>query len=56
MSDGRSDEQVWASLTDDALTDEIRSNRRTERRLLVAVALVAAACTIVVLLLHGPMS
>ena len=41
-SDDTSDEQAWATLTDEALTDEIRSNRRTERRLLVAVALVAA--------------
>ncbi|WP_426593163.1 hypothetical protein ACPPVS_15680 [Cellulomonas sp. McL0617] len=51
-----SDEQVWGTLTDEALTDEIRSNRRTERRLLVVAGLVAAACTVVALLLHGPVS
>ena len=56
MSDASPDEQVWATLTDEALADEIRSNRRSERRLLVVVALVAGACTIVVLLLHGPIS
>jgi hypothetical protein len=56
MSEPRSDEQAWATLTDGALTDEIRSNRRAERTLLVVVALIAAACTIVVLILHGPIS
>lgn len=43
----------WATLTDEALRDEIRSNRRAERWLLVAVALVAAACTAAMLVLHG---
>ena len=47
---------TWATLTDEALADEIEVNRRTERRLLVAVALVAGACTIVVLILHGPVT
>ena len=45
--------ESWASLTDEALTDEIRTNRRTERRLLVVVGLVAAACTVVAVLVHG---
>ena len=48
-----SDEDVWATLTDEALSDEIETNRRYERRLLVVVGLVATACTVVVLLLHG---
>ena len=43
----------WATLTDEALTDEIETNRRGERRLLVVVGLVAAACTVVVLVAHG---
>lgn len=49
-------DEMWTSLTDEALVDEIRSNRRTERRLLVVVSLIAAACTVVVLILHGPIS
>ena len=48
-----SSEQAWATLTDEALADEIRSNERTERRLLVVVGLVAAACTVVALIVHG---
>jgi hypothetical protein len=49
---GASAAQTWATLTDDALSDEIRSNRRSERRLLLTVASVATACTAVVLVLH----
>lgn len=57
MSGMNSKEQEnWATLTDEALRDEIRSNRRTERRLLVTVTLVAAACTVVMLILHGLLS
>ena len=47
------DARWWATLTPDALDDEIRSNRRSERRLLVVVALVSLAVTVVALLLHG---
>ncbi|WP_456789432.1 hypothetical protein [Cellulomonas sp. P5_C5] len=47
------DARWWATLSSDALEDEIRSNRRTERRLLVVVALVSLAVTVVALLLHG---
>ena len=36
------DARWWATLSPDALEDEIRSNARSERRLLVVVALVAA--------------
>ncbi|WP_456846879.1 hypothetical protein [Cellulomonas sp. P5_C6] len=43
----------WATLTPDALEDEIRSNRRSERRLLVVVGLVSVAITVAALLLHG---
>lgn len=46
------DARWWATLSPDALDDEIRSNARTERRLLLVVALVAAAITVAVLLLH----
>lgn len=46
----------WATLSADALQDEIRSNRRSERRLLVVVNLVALAVTAAVLLLHGGVS
>ncbi|WP_421743374.1 hypothetical protein [Cellulomonas sp.] len=46
------DAQWWATLSPDALEDEIRSNARSERRLLLVVALVATAITVVVLLLH----
>jgi hypothetical protein len=44
------------TFTDDALAAEIVSNQRTERRLLVVVGLVATAATVVVLILHGPIS
>ena len=47
------DARWWATLSPDALEDEIRSNRRSERRLLVVVALVSLAITIGALLLHG---
>jgi hypothetical protein len=43
----------WATLSPDALQDEIRSNRRAERRLLVVVAVVSLAVTVAALLLHG---
>ena len=46
------DARWWATLSPDALEDEIRSNARTERRLLLVVALVAAAITVAVLQLH----
>ncbi|WP_028045192.1 hypothetical protein [Cellulomonas sp. URHE0023] len=46
----------WATLTDEALADEIEANGRTERRLLVGVAVVAAVCTVAVLVLHGPVT
>ncbi|NUU15740.1 hypothetical protein HP550_00555 [Cellulomonas humilata] len=46
------DTRWWATLSSDALEDEIRSNARSERRLLLVVALVSAAITIAVLLLH----
>ncbi|GIG23703.1 hypothetical protein Cch01nite_44270 [Cellulomonas chitinilytica] len=46
------DERRWATLTADALEDETRHNARWERRLLL-LGLVAAAVTVVVLLLHG---
>ncbi|MET0788028.1 MAG: hypothetical protein ABWY33_02185 [Cellulomonas sp.] len=42
----------WATLSPAALQDEIRSNARSERRLLLVVALVAVAITVAVLLLH----
>ena len=47
------DARWWATLSPDALQDEIRSNRRSERRLLVVVALVSLAITVAALLLHG---
>jgi hypothetical protein len=54
--DGRPDDQDaavwWASLTEDALADETRTNRRRERWLLLA-APVALAATALVLVLHG---
>jgi len=51
------DQQAWwATLTPDALADEIRANRRFERRFLVRVGLFAGALTVVVLLLHGPLT
>ncbi|WP_421734897.1 hypothetical protein [Cellulomonas sp.] len=46
------DVRWWATLSSDALEDEIRSNARSERRLLLVVALVSVAITVVVLLLH----
>jgi len=46
----------WATLSPDALEDEIRSNRRSERRLLVVVGLVALAITVAALVLHGGVS
>ena len=53
MSGHEQEKKTWATLTDEALRDEIRRNRRTERRLLVTVVLVAAACTAVMIVLHG---
>jgi hypothetical protein len=50
MSDA--DARRWATLTPEALADEIETNRRSERRL-VAVALVAVAVTAVLLVLRG---
>ena len=47
------DARWWATLSPDALEDEIRSNPRAERRLLLVVALVAPAITVAALLLHG---
>ena len=47
------DARWWATLSPDALQDEIRSNRRSERRLLVVTVLVSLAVTAVALLLHG---
>jgi len=47
------DARWWATLSPDALEDEIRSNRRAERRLLVVVAVTSLAITLVALLLHG---
>jgi hypothetical protein len=47
------DARWWATLAPEALDDEIRSNRRSERLLLVVVALVAAAITGIALLLYG---
>ena len=47
------DARRWATLTPDALEDEIRSNGRSERRLLLVVGLVSVAITAVALLLHG---
>jgi hypothetical protein len=47
------DARWWATLSPDALEDEIRSNRRSERRLLVVVTLVSLAVTAVALLVHG---
>jgi len=46
------DARRWATLTPEALTDEIEANRRDERRLVV-VALVAVAVTAVLLVLRG---
>ena len=47
------DARWWATLSPDALRDEIRSNARRVRRLLLVVAAVALGLTVVVLLLHG---
>lgn len=47
------DARWWATSSPDALQDEIRSNARSERRLVVLVALIATAVTVAVLLLHG---
>ena len=47
------DARSWATLSPDALEDEIRSNRRSERRLLLVVAVVSLAVTVAALLLHG---
>jgi hypothetical protein len=46
------DARWWATLSPDALEDEIRSNARSERRLLLVVALVATAVTVAMLVLH----
>ena len=53
---GTSSDEAWASLRDEALVDEIRSNQRSERRLLVVVGLVATTCTVVIVLLHRVIS
>jgi len=50
---GGDDARRWATLTPAVLEDEIRSNARAERRLLVAVGLVSVAITVVALILHG---
>ena len=47
------DARRWATLTPDALEDEIRSNAGSERRLLLVVTVVAVAITAAALLLHG---
>jgi hypothetical protein len=47
------DARWWATLSPDALEDEIRSNRRAERRLLVVIAVTSLAITALALLLHG---
>ncbi|MDM7854498.1 hypothetical protein [Cellulomonas alba] len=46
------DARHWATLTPDALADEIAQNRRSERRL-VTIALVALAVTAVLLVARG---
>lgn len=46
------DARRWATLTPDALADEIESNRRSERRLL-AISLVALVVTGALLVLRG---
>lgn len=48
----RSDESHWASLTPEALRDEIRANARAERRLLV-IGAVSAGVTLVLVLLRA---
>jgi hypothetical protein len=47
------DARWWATLSPDALQDEIRSNRRSERLLLLVVAAISLAITGAALLLHG---
>jgi len=46
------DPAEWRTLTDEALRDEIRANRRSERRLVV-LGLLAAALTLTVIVLSG---
>ena len=50
------DARWWATLSPDALQDEIRSNRRSERRLLVLTLLISLTVTAAALLLHGGVS
>lgn len=52
MNGSDADARRWATLTPDALADEIAANRRGERRL-VAIALVAAVVTAALLVLRG---
>jgi len=52
MSGSDSAARRWATLTPEALADEIETNRRGERRLVV-IALVAVVVTAAVLLLRG---
>ena len=47
------DARWWATLAPDALQDEIRSNRRSERLLLLVVAGLSSVITVAALLLHG---
>jgi hypothetical protein len=47
------DARWWATLSPDALQDEIRSNRRSERLLLLLVTGISTVITVAALLLHG---
>lgn len=49
---GGDDAAEWASLTPEALRDEIRANRRAELRLMV-LGILAMAITATVLVLRG---
>ncbi len=53
---GNGNGRDWATLTDEALADEIASNRRSERRLVLVVGLIAAALAVAALILHGPIT
>jgi hypothetical protein len=48
----RSGPALWRTLTSGALHDEIRANRRSERRLVV-LGLLAAVLTLTVIVLSG---
>jgi hypothetical protein len=50
-SESEADARRWATLTPEALADEIEANRRAERRL-VTIAVVALVVTGVLLLLR----